>query len=79
MGTYRLYAIYTGSKYLGEVEADSAEAAEEMGWEHKELHVGLCHHCAHKIDINPDANEIQVEEDAAPPRGDADAGATDKE
>lgn len=33
---YNVYAIYTASKYLGEVEAESKEAAEEKVWDDPE-------------------------------------------
>jgi len=42
---YHLYATVTGSKYLGEVEADSeAEAIQQA--EELDTHVSLCHQCS---------------------------------
>lgn len=58
---YRVYGIATASKFLGEFEADSAEEAAQMAQEHGEYHIGMCHQCAHQVDIG-DIYEERVEE-----------------
>ena len=60
MKKYQVYAIYTASKPVGEVEAENEDEAVERGWELVD-HVMLCHECARKLDI-ADAYEVQVEE-----------------
>jgi hypothetical protein len=60
MKKYRLYATGTYSKYLGEVEAENVEEAEEMGWNHDECGFTLCHRCAREAEFD-DVNRIEVE------------------
>lgn len=57
---YRLYALTTGSKLLGEVEAESEEKAQELGWNRDECFFSLCHQCAREAELG-DVEEIQVE------------------
>lgn len=61
MPKYRIYAVYTVSKFLGEIEATSPEAAEEEVWQ-MDYYVGICHQCAGEIDVNSDPHTMQVEE-----------------
>jgi len=61
MPKFRVYAIYTASKFLGEVEAESAAEAENQGWE-MDTYISVCHQCANDFDLNGDPNEMQVEE-----------------
>jgi hypothetical protein len=55
---YDVYAIATASKYLGQVEADSEESAQEKAWD-LDISMSLCHQCS-DIDIG-DAYEIQAD------------------
>ena len=55
---YRAYGIVTGSKYLGEYEADSPEEAEEMAL--NKSNVFLCHQCADECE-DPEIHEVTVE------------------
>ena len=48
MKRYRVTGIVTGSKYLGEFKANSAEEAGEMALESDEVSVNLCHRCSHQ-------------------------------
>lgn len=60
MKKYRVYGIVTGSKYLGEYEANSKEEAEDMALR-KDGHVGLCHQCTSECE-DAEIHEVQVEE-----------------
>jgi hypothetical protein len=60
MPKYRIYAVYTASKFLGDVEAATKEDAEAQGWE-MDYYVGLCHQCANEVDLNEDPHTMQVE------------------
>ena len=61
---YRVYGIWTGSKFLGEFEANSEEGAIDMAAESEANYVGLCHQCAHELEVDePFAQEFQVEVD----------------
>lgn len=62
MKKWQLYAIGTISKYLGEVEAETKEEAEVMGWEHDEVGFSLCHHCSRSAGEVGDVEKIEVEE-----------------
>ena len=50
MAKFRVYGVVTGGKYLGVVEADSAEEAVEKAGELDECCVSLCHQCASECD-----------------------------
>lgn len=56
---FSVYAIYTASQYLGEVEANSEEDAKEKA-EDMEAFVSLCHECARKVDLS-DVNDFEVQ------------------
>lgn len=60
MPKFRVYAIYTASKFLGEIEAETKGAAEELAWK-MDYYVGLCHQCANEVELNDDPHEMQVE------------------
>lgn len=45
---YNVYALITGSKFLGEYEADSPEEACAMAEPNAD--VSICHQCAKEID-----------------------------
>lgn len=50
MTKYRVYGTVTGSKYLGEFEADTKEEAMDKAAESDECYVSLCHQCAREAD-----------------------------
>jgi len=55
MPKFGVYGLWTASKYLGVVEAESAEEAERMVLDGAALidesYVSLCHQCAGELDI----------------------------
>lgn len=57
MAKYRIYGTVTGSKYLGEVEAESKEEAEEAAWEQLDTSVSLCWQCSGEIN-DPEIDEV---------------------
>lgn len=61
MPKYRVYAIYTASKCLGEFEAENQDKAEEMADKSGNEHVSICHQCAHEFDLG-ECYEYQTEE-----------------
>ena len=47
---YDVWATYHASKYLGEVEAENEEEAEEKVWaddDKYDTYISLCHQCSH--------------------------------
>lgn len=52
MSKYRVYGIYTGSKFLGEFDAESKDAAIEMALNSDANHVCLCHQCSDDLELN---------------------------
>jgi hypothetical protein len=56
---FSCYGKVIGSKYLGEFEASTKEAAEELAVQ--QASVSLCHHCNSEIE-DPEIVEIIVEE-----------------
>ncbi|MFD1206657.1 hypothetical protein ACFQ38_16290 [Sporosarcina contaminans] len=61
MPKYRMYGVLDATKYLGEVEAENKEQAEEKAWESDEQHVSICHHCSGEFDLG-DMIRVIVEE-----------------
>lgn len=62
MAKFAVYAVYTASKYLGEIEADSPDEAKSKAEEtYDDTYVSLCHQCSGKLDLNGDA-EFEVEQ-----------------
>jgi len=61
MPLFRVNATVTGSKYLGEFEAETAEDAIEMALNSDRAVVSLCHHCSDKC-IDPECSEAFAEE-----------------
>ena len=61
MTTWAVYGTVTGGKYLGEVEADSKEEAEEKANVLDTLSVSLCWQCASQVE-NAEITDIVVEE-----------------
>ena len=60
MAKYRIYGTVTGSKYIGEVEADSKEEAEEKAWEKLDTSICLCWECSREIK-DPEVTEVVAE------------------
>lgn len=58
---YAVYAAVVGTKYLGEVEASSAEEAVDLAYNLDTIHIGLCHRCIRQCE-DPTISEITVEE-----------------
>ncbi|UUZ85641.1 hypothetical protein LJK88_20350 [Paenibacillus sp. P26] len=61
MPKYRVYAVVTATKYMGEFEAESKEEAEQMAWESDKAYVSVCHQCARNVD-SPEIDRMEVEE-----------------
>lgn len=62
MPKYRVYAIMSASKFIGEIEAKDEEEAEELAWEHDNAdNPRLCHRCAKELDIG-DMHKLDIEE-----------------
>lgn len=57
---YSCYGVVTGTKYLGEVEADSPEEAKEKMFA-KVDRPCLCHQCTRECE-DAEIHEIEVEE-----------------
>lgn len=58
---FRVYAIMTASKFLGEYEAETASEASDMAEKEADVWVSLCHQCAGEVDLG-DVHDFQVEE-----------------
>lgn len=60
---FDVYGTVTGGKYLGTVEAESAEEALDIAYEGKKvsLSVDLCHQCASECE-NAEVSNLTVEE-----------------
>lgn len=52
MPKYRVYGIFTATKFLGEFDADSEEAAEDMAADCDKNHASLCHQCTSDIELD---------------------------
>ena len=53
---YEVYGVVRASKYLGTVEADTKEEAEEKAWSDLDAYVSLCHQCS------SEAEEAEISE-----------------
>jgi len=60
MAKFNCYATISGSKYLGQVEADTSEEAEEKAFKLPSASVHLCHQCAEDIE-DPEVTQVSVE------------------
>ena len=58
---FAVYGRVVGTKYLGEFEAESEEAAIEQATKNGEDHVSLCHQCSGECE-DPEIDEVRVEE-----------------
>lgn len=61
MKKFHVYAVVTGSKYLGEVDAETKEEAIEKGENLKSVNISICHQCSSECE-NPEVTEITAEE-----------------
>lgn len=59
---YNLIGTVTGSKYLGTVEAESAEEAIEKAYKLDTCSISLCHQCTDECE-DPEITEIIAELD----------------
>lgn len=62
MKTWRCYGIVTGTKYLGEVQADTEEEAREKAMKLDTCYVSFCYHCSGECE-DAEVREFQVEAD----------------
>lgn len=61
MPKYKCYGKVVGSKYLGEVVADSVDEAKRAATHLPSVEVSLCHQCDDECG-DPEVQEITVEE-----------------
>ena len=59
---YLCYAVVTGTKYLGTVEAETEQEAADKAVELPTASVALCHQCVRECS-DPEIQEIEVEEE----------------
>ena len=52
MKTYRVYGLWTASKFIGEFEANSEEEAIAMAEDSDESYASLCHQCSKNLDLS---------------------------
>ena len=62
MKRYNIYARVVGSKYIGTVDANSPEEAEEKAWKLDECHISLCNQCSSDCE-DPEIESLVIEED----------------
>ena len=62
MKKWNCYGQVVGSKYLGQVEAETSEEALEHAAELDSNSVSFCHHCSGECE-DPEVREIVIEED----------------
>ena len=60
MTKYKVYAIYTASKFIGEIEAENEDDARDKAADTGDDNVSLCHQCAGELDLG-DCYEYQVD------------------
>ncbi|MDR9792732.1 hypothetical protein ACTHHL_04595 [Aeribacillus composti] len=60
MPKYQVYGVVTGTKYIGEFEANNKEEAEQIAWDSENSHVSICYHCSKEID-EPQIEKLVVE------------------
>jgi hypothetical protein len=49
---FRVYGLYTATKYLGEFEAHDKESAIALASEGENLHASLCHQCTDELELD---------------------------
>lgn len=62
MAKWICYGAVSGTKYLGTVDAETAEEAEEKAWKLDKACVSVCHQCSSEIS-NPEIDFISVEQE----------------
>lgn len=64
MKTFRIYGLATVSKYLGEVQAETAEEAKDKAYDELSdaMHFSICHRCSHEMGDTPEITDVEVEE-----------------
>nr|WP_297388201.1 hypothetical protein [uncultured Roseateles sp.] len=64
---FRVYGIVTGTKYLGEFEAETEEEATAMGLNSTNNSLSICHRCSESFDLDDvacgDAHVEEVQDD----------------
>ena len=60
MPRWRVYGKVVGSKYLGEVEAETQKEAEEKGLNLNSVFVSLCHRCSEQCE-DPEIHEVSTD------------------
>lgn len=60
MPKYRVYGTVTGTKYLGVVEADTMQEAEDKAVLSSSCYVSLCHQCCRECD-DPEIHDVTAE------------------
>lgn len=58
MPKFQAYGKVVGTKYLGEYEAPTEEAAREMAW--RDAHSSMCHQCSSECE-DPEIDEVIVD------------------
>lgn len=61
MKRFHIYAVVRGSKYLGEIEAETKEEAEEKALGLDSADISLCHQCSCQCE-DPTVVEVTAEE-----------------
>ena len=61
MPLYQVTATVVGSKYLGEFEAETEEAAKEMALASDAVFISLCHQCSDQCE-NAECSEVVADE-----------------
>jgi hypothetical protein len=49
---YRVYGTFTGTKYLGEFDAESADEAIKSALDSDQNSISLCHQCSHSVSLD---------------------------
>ena len=60
MAKWEVFGIVRGSKYLGTVEAETEEEAQEKGLRLDSCYVSLCHQCSGECE-DPEIESVSVE------------------
>lgn len=61
MKKWHIYGAVGATKYLGVVEAETKEDAEEKGMNLPEAYVSVCHHCSSEVG-DPEIQSVTAEE-----------------
>ncbi|GAA4827865.1 hypothetical protein GCM10023310_00660 [Paenibacillus vulneris] len=61
MAKYRVYGVVRATKYIGEFEAETKEAAEQLAWDSDEAYSSVCYHCSKQVE-DPEIERLEVEE-----------------